>query len=96
DRLGEDHERAKKLGQGIGKIGGLKMTPGAPETNMIFFSIDENIQWSAEELAEEAAREGVKIDAPGPRLIRMVTHYWIDDEMINQAVQVLDKVISQG
>ncbi len=96
NRLAEDHARAKKIGQGIAEIDGLKLTPGVPETNMVFFTIDENIRWSAEELAEEAAREGVKIDTSGPRLIRLVTHYWIDDEMIDQVVQVLDNVISEG
>ena len=96
DRLAEDHKRAKKLGQGITEIEGLKLTPDIPETNMVFFTIDEKVRWSAEELAEEAAREGVKIDTPGPRLVRLVTHYWINDEMVDQTVQVLDKVISRG
>ena len=96
NRLSEDHVRAKKLGQEISKIDGLVMTRGFPETNMIFFSIDKKIRWSSVELAEETAKEGVKIDPTGPRLIRLVTHYWINDEMIDQVVQVLDNVISKG
>jgi threonine aldolase len=96
DRLGEDHTRAKRLGQGIAEINGLSLTYGIPETNMVFFTIDEAVRLQADGLAEAAAKEGLKIDTPGPRLVRLVTHYWINDQMVDQAVQVLDQVVSQG
>jgi len=96
DRLAEDHIRAKKLADGIVDIDGLSLTPGAPETNMVFFLIDESVRWTAEELANETAKKGLKIDVSGKRMNRLVTHYWIDDEMIEQSIQILKEVVESG
>jgi len=96
DRLQEDHIRAKRLAQGIKTIDGLSISPGAPETNMVYFSIDEKFGCSAVELAEEVEKDGLKIGATGPRSIRIVTHYWIDDGMVDQALQILRKTISRA
>lgn len=96
DRLEEDHIRAKRLARGLAKICGLNIAPGAPETNMVYFSIDKNMRWSAEGLAAEVAKDGLYIDICDIKLIRLVTHYWINDRMVDRAVHILDEAVSRG
>ena len=41
NRLGEDHDRAKDLAEGLSENSGDLLDPGTPATNMVFFSCSE-------------------------------------------------------
>ncbi len=84
-RLGEDHARAKQLANGLKQIPGLVVDE--PETNLVFFSLDESIPYSAEEVSKHVRRRGVLADVVGPRRFRLVLHYWIDDLGVERAVE---------
>ena len=43
-RLGEDHERARELAQGLRAIPGLRLDPGTPATNMVFFDLAPEVR----------------------------------------------------
>lgn len=93
DRLSEDHARARRLAQGLSRIPGLRLDEGTPHTNMVYLSLDEAVPLSAEQVVERLAERGVKVGAVGPRQFRLVTHYWIDDEAVDCAVEAFGQVL---
>jgi threonine aldolase len=93
DRLVEDHNRAKDLAQGLQQIPSLVLDPGTPYTNMIFFSISEDSPFqSASEFAKQTEKLGVKVGVVSSRRFRLVTHYWIDDDAVEKALEVFKAV----
>jgi threonine aldolase len=98
-RLGQDHERARWLANGLGRIPGVLLDPGTPYTNMLFFSLAEDafpaqINGSpAEFLVEQLARRGVRIGIAGANRFRMVTHYWIDDRAVDLVIQAFAEIL---
>lgn len=92
ERLGEDHVRARKLAEGLAKIPGLELDPG-PYTNMIFVNLAQNVPLSAKEVAGRLAGMGVRAGVTGERRFRLVTHYWIDDAGVDQAVRAFGAIL---
>jgi threonine aldolase len=95
-RLGEDHERARKLAQGLRSIPALRLDPGTPATNMVFFDLGPEVRQSAEELESRLRGRGILIAASGTRRFRFVTHYWIDDKAVEKTVAAMAEALSQG
>jgi len=94
DRLQDDHQRAKRLAHGLAAIPGLLVDPGSPLTNMVFLNLEpETAPLSAETLAERLAAQGVLVGAAGERRFRLVTHYWIDDSDIHQAISAFSAAL---
>lgn len=91
-RLAEDHERARRLAGGLDGIAGIQLDPGTPPTNMVFFNMADSIPFNAEQAEEMLKAEGVLTHATGERRFRLVTHYWIGDEEVKQAVRAFAKV----
>jgi threonine aldolase len=95
DRLGEDHRRAACLAEGLVTIPGLQIDPGSPQTNMIFLNLTEQSPYStAQKVAEQLEQRGVRAGVVGSKRFRLVTHYWIDDAAVDQAIAVFDEVMN--
>ncbi len=86
DRLAEDHGRARRLAEELSKLPGLIMDPGTPYTNMIFFSLGDEISWGAAQAADWLKQQGVRVGVVGKRRFRLVTHYWINDASVDRTV----------
>lgn len=86
DRLAEDHQRAQKLAKGLESIPGLELTSSMPQTNMVFVNMKPETGLSAKEVAGRLKSRNILVGAIGEQHFRLVTHYWIDDEAIQQAV----------
>ncbi|MDR2027937.1 MAG: threonine aldolase [Treponema sp.] len=87
-RLAGDHDRAKELARGLGKIPGVSVKAGEVDINMVFFS------FPPAEKPERAARimdlftkRKIRINPPEQGLFRFVTHYWIGDSEIKQILE---------
>ncbi len=94
DRLADDHRRAKRLAEGLGKIPGIVLDPGTPYTNMVFISLDEQvIPYSTRQFAQALAAKGVLAGVTGKRSFRLVTHYWIDDAAVETAVAQFAEIL---
>ncbi len=93
DRLSEDHALAHHLAIGIAGIPYLDTEVENQETNMVYFSIDNEIPLSALDLYEKCAEHGLRVDVVGYREIRLVTHYWINHDAVDQALDIMSKVI---
>jgi threonine aldolase len=92
DRLSEDHVRAERLAQGLSAISTIVLDPGTPNTNMVFISLSEDFPLNASQVRDRLLKQGVQVGVTGPRRFRLVTHYWIDDEGIEQAVSAFTEV----
>src|SRR5512138_3015619 len=79
DRLAEDHARARYMAEGLSEIPNIRLDPGSPATNMIFFTLADSVKLSPEQIEKKMAECGILVRACGPRRFRLVTHVWIDD-----------------
>ena len=93
DRLRDDHVRARKLADGLKQIEGLVLDPGTPATNMVFLLLKSEVRFSTREFMEQMKMRQVLIDAAGDRYFRLVTHYWIDDAMVNKSIAAFRDIL---
>lgn len=96
DRLPEDHRRASDLAEGLAQIPGLIMDPGTPHTNMVFLSLDEQVALSGNEVAARLKTKGILVGVTAERRFRLVTHFWIDDIGVQQAISSFKEVIEDS
>jgi threonine aldolase len=88
DRLGDDHDNAKRLAQGLAEMPGIGLDPSLIETNIVFFDLS-HAGPSAPALAARLAERGVRIGAMGERRMRAVTHLDIDEAAIDKALDLM-------
>lgn len=93
-RLGEDHDRAKRLAEGLRQIKGIVVDEDSPYTNMIFLNLSDKVSLTMHQIAEKMKAQGVLIDADHPRMLRLVTHYWIDDEGVEKSISAFKKALT--
>jgi threonine aldolase len=92
-RLGEDHERAKRLANALREIKGIVLDEDAPHTNMIYFNLAEHVPFDENFVCERMSGYGVLVDWASPRRFRLVTHYWIDDQAVDRTVEAFRQVL---
>ncbi len=92
-RLGEDHERARKLARGLGQIPGLEVESRNPPTNMVYLDLEPQVTRQAEDVVAALSQRGVLVGAVGPRRFRLVTHYWIEDKHVQSTVEAFAHVL---
>jgi threonine aldolase len=83
ERLADDHRRARSLAEGVADIPGLAAEP--PATNILMVDVVYD-RFSGPSLAEALYREGVLVNAVGPRRVRAVTHLDVDDDGVVRAL----------
>ncbi|MGW1957943.1 threonine aldolase family protein [Streptomyces sp. NPDC001920] len=81
ERLAEDHDHARLLAEGLSEAG---CSVRDPETNIVLVDTP-----GAEDLVGRAAQEGVLVTAPGPDVLRLVTHLDVGRRACRRAVEVL-------
>lgn len=92
-RLTEDHQRAKALADGLAQIPAIRFEMGLPQTNMVFPSLSPDCKLSAADVAKKLAAVGIKVGVVGAMKFRMVTHYWIDDDAIENVIAAMKKTV---
>jgi threonine aldolase len=92
DRLAEDHANARKLAEGLAELPGLSIDPAMIKTNIVYFETTREDLFE-DELVRRLDREGIKIGAMGPRLLRAVTYYQISGEDIEFALNAFSKIL---
>jgi threonine aldolase len=94
ERLAEDHRRAKRLAEGLQNTRGMHLSFGLPQTNMVFASLDDDVQKNTRDVVEGLKREGVLVGATGSRRFRMVTHYWVSDEAVDATLAAFERILA--
>lgn len=95
-RLAEDHRRARRLAEELAALPGVRLDFGLPQTNMVYLSLDETTPLDAPTLAQRLAAYRIRVDVEGPRRFRLVTHYWIDDQAVEQVIQAWAEVLASA
>ncbi len=90
DRLAEDHERARRLAEGLAQLPGVEVAP--VYTNILYFSLPQATK-TPEQIADELAAQGVLVLGRENGRFRLVTHYWITDEDVEQALRAFARVL---
>jgi hypothetical protein len=65
-----------------------------PPTNMVYLHLEPELPFSAEDIKRELKGFGILIGYENLRLIRLVTHLWIQDEDIPAVIQGFEEVLS--
>jgi threonine aldolase len=92
ERLREDHQNAKRLALGLGKIEGVSVNPDDVETNILYFDVGKTGK-AALQIAEEMKKQRVLIHASEKTVIRLVTHLDVTREDIEMALNAFRKVL---
>jgi len=93
-RLEEDHENARILADGLASIPGIRLDPGTPHTNMVFFALDPEVRTDAESLATQLVAHRVRVQVINPRRFRAVLHHGVDRKQVPEVVQAFREALS--
>jgi threonine aldolase len=91
-RLGEDHQHARQLAEGMANIPGFSLAFGMPPTNMVFVDMAPTVKLTSQEAVNKLAEDGIKIGITGERRFRLVTHYWIDDAAVSRTLKAFARL----
>jgi len=91
DRLKEDHQRAKKLAQGISKFEEVHLNPEHIQTNIIIFNF-KHPKYSIPAFLEELKKRGILALATKGG-IRFVTHKDVDDEDVERVLEAFEDLL---
>lgn len=94
NRLGDDHVRAKKMADGLRQVNGLDVDPNSPYTNMVYLNISDHAGMNLFQLGERLKNLGILVDADNARRLRLVTHYWIDEDAVEKTVSAFREVLN--
>lgn len=95
-RLIEDHTRARRLADALSSQPGIYLDAGLPATNLLYVSLTAEVPVDAAQVAGALRARGVLVGVVGPRRFRLVTHYWIDDQAVDDTVRAFTTVLSEG
>jgi threonine aldolase len=87
-RLKEDHERAKRLADGL-REAGYAVDP--PETNIVLVEVER-----PEEVMHALARDGVLATPGKAGFVRLCTHLDVGDEDIESAVEAASRITADA
>lgn len=91
DRLGDDHERARRLAERIAQVAPELLNPSEVDTNLITLSLRPSGRPAAE---WQSALQGLNIRAAGwgKWHLRLVLHHGIDDAAADEAADAISTV----
>jgi len=93
DRLDEDHQHARLLGEGLKSLEGVRLDKGSPNTNMVYVELDPSLNLTAEKMQGRLREKGILVGITGPRHFRLVCHYWIRDHHIPLILRAFDEAM---
>ena len=91
--LADDHARAKVLARGLAQVPGLSVEQ--PDTNLVYVDTS-GTGMRADAVARAARAEGLLVSVMGPWRVRCCTHLDVSSAGIEEAIQVLRAVVSEG
>ncbi len=93
DRLAEDHTNARRLATHLAEAGLILDFPAEEvETNIVFAEIPADLM-DAEAFVMGLAAEGVQVNPPRDRRIRLLTHHNVSADDIEAAGAIVQKVL---
>jgi threonine aldolase len=94
ERLADDHRLARRLAQRLTELPGLSVDLETVESNMVYIN-HEKSGLSSSEFAKRLKAAGVIVSLRPPHHIRMCTHLHHNDEVVDQVVERVRRVLSR-
>ena len=92
ERLADDNGRARRLAESIAVIPGVSVDLFAVQTNIVVVELAES-GLTVDEAVLKLEKDGVLVVPFGRTTVRAVTHLDIDDEDVDRAIEVFEKVL---
>ncbi|GAB7125836.1 low-specificity L-threonine aldolase [Silvimonas sp. JCM 19000] len=92
-RLIDDHHNAQLLARLVAEIPGVLVDQQALDINMVFFRFAHEVDGAA--LVEAMAEHGVKANPPDAGLMRLVTHWQVGAEQVQQVAAALRSALAR-
>jgi threonine aldolase len=89
-RLADDHARARRLAEALEPYGVVRAA--AVPTNILILDLTQSTV-DARTLADAARSAGVLVSVIGPRRARMITHLDVDDAGVDEAIDVITRIL---
>ena len=89
-RLAEDHANAQTLAEGLAEIEGITIDLSRVQTNLVIFEL---AKMPVPRFLEECGKLGLIGGAVGRTRVRFVTHYGINGEHVQRALEVVSEVL---
>lgn len=89
ERLGEDHKRARELGNAISQLSWVEGVKPV-DTNIVILAVKAS--FSPEQVLQKLNESNIKALKFGPKEIRMVTHLDFDDTMLEKTIDTFKKI----
>lgn len=89
-RLPEDHLRAQRLARALAELPGISIDQQSVQINMVWMQLDARID--TQQLMQALAETGIKANPPEDGLMRLVTHWQVDDAALERVLTVFRKV----
>jgi threonine aldolase len=96
DRLGEDHARARRLANFLSGLPGVLVDNPVPESNMVYLTFEPSSGLDAQAVVSGLAERRIRTTARGPRAMRLVTHYWVDDAGLERVQAAFGQLFSSA
>jgi threonine aldolase len=90
-RLADDHERARRLAEGLAETPGIEIDPDRVESNIVIFEVPD-----AEGFCRALGESDVRMGSLDAQRVRAVTHLDVADEGIDRALEVARSTVSAG
>ncbi len=90
-RLGEDHDRARRIAEGLAKMDELEVFP--QHTNIVRFDLRKESGIKVIDFSNELKEKGILIGHGGPWGFRAVTHYWISDKDVEEFLGEIENTL---
>ena len=92
-RLHEDHANARFLAEGLARIPGVQIDPGAVATNIVVFDVSQS-KLAPAEISGRLKQRGVLMNAINHRQMRAVTHYDAGREACARALEMVAEAMA--
>jgi threonine aldolase len=92
-RLKDDHVHAKRLAELLQAIPSVSVDSKQVETNIIIFTVRQSTR-ATDELVAECKQAGVLLNAVGDYTFRVVTHFDVSAQDIEEAGRIFNKVFT--
>ena len=88
-RLAEDHEKARRLAEGLADVAAFRVDPSTVETNIVLF---DTVSESALDVLDRLREHGVGMVPFGPKTIRATTHRDVSLGDVDRALDVVRRL----
>ncbi len=90
--LGEDHQSARRLAEGMGALPGMYVDMTQLQTNIVIIRVQDSLD--ASQVVSLLNQRGIKCSTFGPDLIRMVTHLDVSPQDIEYTINTARELLS--